>query len=462
MAFVVILLLQGGITLTGLFDRHVQLIGSVVLFLLAVALGSVTSRQVQREVRERQEAEAESERLAERLRLGQKLEAVGRLAGGVAHDFNNLLTAVLGYCDLLALRLGTSHPQLREVGEIRRAARRAATLISQLLAFSRKQVIDPRRLDLNRVVRDSVSMIRRMIGEDVALECRLAPEPCPVRGDPTQLEQLLINLAVNARDAMPSGGRLEIATGRRRLDKSRPGDIFEVAEGEFAYLTVSDTGEGMDEEILAHAFEPFFTTKDQGRGTGLGLATVYGIVKQNQGYIWVDSRPQEGSEFQIFLPLCEGAVEEDSPLPVPPVRESAPATETVLLVEDEPAVRSLVREVLIRGGYSVLEAGDAQQAFEVAARHRGAVELLLTDLVMPGVAGDELARRMALERPDLRVLYISGYSDHVLNRKGVLMEGTRLLQKPFSPEDLLQAVEETLAGAPPEAALSAPAAAPAC
>ena len=438
--------------------RHVAL--AAVLAAGAVALAALGSRERRRRLCERQEAEdalrastarlEEIQRLEERLRLGQRLEAVGRLAGGVAHDFNNFLTAILGYCDLLSLRLGKDHPLLREVGEIRRAGRRAAGLIEQLLAFSRRQVIAPRVLDLNATVADASRLIRRLIGEDIDLECRLEPEPLLVEADPSQLEQVLLNLAANARDAMPAGGRLVLATERRRLHSARPGDMFEVAPGEYCRLTVRDTGEGMDEETLAHLFEPFYTTKEIGRGTGLGLASVYGAVKQNRGYIWVESAPGKGSSFEIFLPR---ALRPAQPLAAehaadPGLAERPAGEATILLVEDEDSVRSLIGEVLARRGYRVLEAENAARAFERAS-HPGKIDLMVTDLVMPGVQGDALARRLTRERPDLAVLYISGYSESVLTERGLLPEGRRLLHKPFTPDELVAAVAEALESAPP-------------
>jgi PAS domain S-box-containing protein len=401
------------------------------------------------DVTERKRVVEEHERLEERLRLGQRLEAVGRLAGGVAHDFNNFLTAILGYCDLLALQLGDEHPLLREVGEIRRAGRRAAGLIEQLLAFSRRQVIAPRVLDLNTIAADASRLIRRLIGEDVELQCRLAPEPLLVEADPSQLEQVLLNLAANARDAMPSGGRFVLTTERRRLDSARPGDMFEVEPGEYCRITVTDSGEGMDPETLAHLFEPFYTTKQVGRGTGLGLASVYGVIKQNRGYIWVESAPGEGAKFEIYLPWARSALQAEPEAPAESGLAGRPAREaTILLVEDEDSVRSLIHEVLTGRGYRVLEAGNAARAIERSAGHPGRIDLLVTDLVMPGVQGDSLARGLARDRPGLAVLYISGYTESVLTQRGVLQEGHRLLRKPFTPDELVAAVAEALDAAP--------------
>jgi len=400
------------------------------------------------DVTERKGAEEERARLEERLRLGQKLEAVGRLAGGVAHDFNNLLTAILGYSDLLAQRLGPDHGGAVELAEIRRAGERAASLISQLLAFSRKQVIERRTIDLRRLVEDSARMIRRLIPEDVELELALGgreEEPVLVKADPNQIEQLLINLAVNARDAMPAGGRLSIVASTVRLETARRGDLFDVVPGDYALLEVRDTGAGMDRVTLEHAFEPFYTTKGPGEGTGLGLATVYGIVKQNHGYVWVDSEPGQGTSFGIYLPSAPATEFE----PRSEGQESVPAEEKpieakVLLVEDESAVRSLVREVLARQGYEVLEASNAREALELSAGRLETIDLLLTDLVMPGLSGADLGRELQQAKPDLAVIYITGYSEGALNARGLLGSDYRLLLKPFKAADLIDRVAEAV------------------
>lgn len=300
--FVAFLVLDLAFGLSGILGPAGHAVISASLVAFALALLVTSSRARRREARERGRAEVEPLRLEERLRLGQRLEAVGRLAGGVAHDLNNQLTTILGYCDLLSLRLGKDHPLQQEVGEIRRAGKRSAALIDRLLAFSRRKRIAPRRLDLNEVVTEAADLLRPLLGWHVTLECRLAPEPLPVEADPAQIEQLVAELATNARDAMPEGGRLVLTTGRHCLDSSRPGDLFDVEPGEYCRLTVTDTGEGMDAETLDHLFEPFYTTKEVGRGSGLGLASVYGMVKQNRGYIWVDSRPGGGASFEIYLP----------------------------------------------------------------------------------------------------------------------------------------------------------------
>lgn len=467
--FVAFLVLDLFLDLTGVTSRALHLAAGAGLLTLIPMLGVARFRRAQGAALERDGAEAAPEpslapaagaadldpveeergRLEERFRLSQRLEAVGRLAGGVAHDFNNCLTAILGYCDLLSLRLGEGHPLLRDVGEIRHAGHRAAGLVDQLLAFSRRQVIAPRVLDLNSIVADAGRLIQQLIGEDVELECRLATAPLPVEADPNQLEQMLLNLAANARDAMPTGGRFILATELRWLGAARPGDLFDVVPGDYCRLTVSDTGDGMDEETLAHLFEPFYTTKEIGRGTGLGLASVYGVIKQNRGYVWVESSPGHGSRFEIYLPRAQRAlVSKPAVLPRPRPAGRVGGEATILLVEDDGPVRALIREVLSRRGYTVIEAENAAAALERCAGHQGSLDLVVTDLVMPGTQGDTLARLLVEKRPGLAVLFISGYSERVLTERGLLAEGQRLLQKPFTPEELVAAVAESLDGAP--------------
>jgi len=382
-------------------------------------------------------------RLEQQLRQAQKMEAVGRLAGGVAHDFNNILTAIMGSAELLLEDLPEGHPRREDATEISRAARRAADLTRQLLAFSRQQVLAPKVLDLGNIVMSVEPMLRRLIGENIELRTVLAPDLGAVRADPGQLEQVILNLAVNARDAMPQGGKLTIETANVDLDRSYAREHVSVRTGPYVMLAVTDTGIGMDETTRTHLFEPFYTTKEFGRGTGLGLATVYGIVKQSEGYIWVYSEPNHGATFKIYLPRVD-APPEAAGAPDPATGAGHRGTETVLLVEDETLVRSLVQRVLGHQGYTVLEAAAGEEALAVAAAHGGEIHLLVTDVVMPGVGGRELARRLSVVRPRTRVLYLSGYSDDAVVRHGMLDPGTFFLQKPFTPAVLLRKVREVL------------------
>ncbi len=384
-------------------------------------------------------SEEEKEILKEQLLQSQKMDAIGRLAGGVAHDFNNLLTAIIGYADLLHESLVEDESRAH-LNEIRRAADRAAALTKQLLAFSRKQVLRPAVLDLNEVAREAQSLLGRVIGEDVRLVLRLGPTvPC-VRADRGQLEQVLMNLAVNARDAMPGGGTLTLATAVKTMDEAsaaiRPG----LRPGLYASLSVSDTGAGMTCEVHARLFEPFFTTKERGKGTGLGLATTYGIVKQSDGFIWADSVVGSGTTFEILLP----AVAESPDEPVPHPAMARRGGETVLVVEDEASVRKLVRTALEANGYAVLDAASGEEALDVARAHRGPVHLLLTDVVMPGMNGRELAGRITARYPEARVLFMSGYTDDAIGRHGVLEPGTDFLEKPFAPAQVAGRVRAAL------------------
>ena len=384
----------------------------------------------------------EQRSLEMQFRQAQRLEAVGRLAGGVAHDFNNVLTAITGYSDLLLEDLGPDDPKRSDVGEIKAAAVRATALTRQLLAFSRKQVFQTRVLDLNEVVETLDKMLHRLIGEDVKLEYSLASALGAVRADPGQIEQVILNLAVNSRDAMPSGGRLTIETANVDLDEAYAREHAGALPGRYVMLAVSDTGMGMDAEVRSHIFEPFYTTKELGKGTGLGLATVYGIVKQSGGYVWVYSEPGQGTTFKIYLPQVDEPPERlDVPVPLQPV---AGGRETVLLAEDDPSVRAVVSEVLSQKGYRVLRAPDGQAALEMARGQPGEIDLLVTDIVMPGMTGRELAEALTAERPGIRVLYMSGYTDDAVVRHGVLAEGMPYLQKPFSPRALASKVREVL------------------
>ena len=385
----------------------------------------------------------ERAQLEQQLRQAQKMEAVGRLAGGIAHDFNNILTAITGYADLLLEDLGATDPRRQDADEIHKAADRAAGLTRQLLAFSRQQVLQPTVLEVNKLVSDLEKMLRRLLGEDVELGTRLAPTTGRVKADPGQLEQVIMNLAVNARDAMPNGGKLTLETGNVNLDEAYAADHYPARAGPFVLLAVSDTGIGMSEETQAHMFEPFFTTKEKGKGTGLGLATVYGIIKQSGGFIWVYSEVGHGTTFKLYLPRVEELAERGSQ-PAQAAARAARGTETVLVVEDEAPVRSVARQVLERHGYTVLEAPSAEAALDIATRYSGIIHLLLTDVVMPGLNGRELASRLATLRPDARVIFMSGYTDDAVTRHGVLEPGSAYVQKPFTPDAIARKVREVL------------------
>jgi two-component system cell cycle sensor histidine kinase/response regulator CckA len=390
-------------------------------------------------------------RLEAQLQQALKTEAVGRLAGGVAHDFNNLLTVILGRSDLLMQSLAGEDPLRRSAELIKTTAERAATLTHQLLAFSRRQTLQPRVLDLNALIVGMTAMLRRLIGEHIEMVSELDPEVDRVRADPAQLEQVVLNLVVNARDAMPGGGRLTVATGTLELDEVAAAQLPEVSPGRYVTLTVSDTGTGMDEATQAHLFEPFFTTKGPGKGTGLGLATVYGIVKQSGGHVLFESMLGIGTTFRILLPGVPDAVDDlGAGLGRP---RALPGTETILLVEDEEELRELAREVLEAEGYRVLEAASGSAAMAVAAEHQGPIHLVITDVVMPGMSGPETVDHLARDRPELRVLYMSGYTDDAIGQHGVLAPGVALIAKPFTPADLGSRVREVLdAPSPPSAA----------
>ena len=384
----------------------------------------------------------ERRRLEGQFRQAQKMEAVGRLAGGVAHDFNNLLTIINGYSELVLERLHPSDPLRGSIEEITKAGGRAASLTRQLLAFSRQQVLAPRVLDLNALVADVEKMLRRLIGEDIDLVMLPGAELGRVKADPGQIEQILVNLAVNARDAMPDGGKLAIETANVELDDAQAHRSVVVPAGHYVMLAVSDTGTGMDAATQAHIFEPFFTTKEKGKGTGLGLSTVYGIVKQSGGFIWVYSEPGLGSTFKIYLPSVEDAAESvpGPEAPEPPFGGS----ETILLVEDEEAVRALASRILQERGYRVLESARPEDALQIAEHHQEPIDLLLTDVVLPKMSGRKIAEHLTALRPSTKVLYMSGYTDDAVFRSGVLESNTAFLQKPFTPSGLARKVREVL------------------
>jgi PAS domain S-box-containing protein len=384
----------------------------------------------------------EHKRLEAQLLQAQKMEAIGRLAGGIAHDFNNMLTIIKGYGELLLENMPAQEPRRRAMEEIQKAADRSATLTQQLLAFSRKQTLQPVILNLNTVVAEVSTMLRRLVGEDIALLTRLDPALGLVTVDPGQVEQIIINLAVNARAAMPAGGMLSIETANVEVEETYLRLHPEVSPGAYVRLTVSDTGHGMDNHVKAHLFEPFFTTKAPGQGTGLGLASVYGMVTQSGGHVAVYSEPGQGATFMIYLPrVAETVVAAPPPAPV---AERLHGTETLLLVEDDAAVRELLRHVLETNGYTVLEASQGDEAMALCAHYQGVIHLLVTDVVMPGMSGPHLAERLGAARPGLKVLCLSGYTEHPLIHRGVLAPEMAFLHKPFTPPGLLQKVREVL------------------
>ncbi len=387
----------------------------------------------------------ERKRLEAQLLQSQKMESVGRLAGGVAHDFNNLLGVITGYGDLLQRDVGPRHPAFARVTEIRKAADRAAALTRQLLAFSRKQVLEPKVLDLNAVVADIEKMLRRLIGEDVQLVTVLGGDLGRVKADPGQMEQVIVNLAVNARDAMPEGGKLIIETGNVDLDAAYARGRPDARPGAHVMLAISDTGHGMDTETLSHMFEPFFTTKEQGKGTGLGLATVYGIVRQSGGHITVYSEPGHGTTFKVYLPRFAEDEDEEVPMTRAAVAEPAPSgTETILLVEDEASLRVMIREILESAGYEVLEGPTPEEALAAAGAHAATIHLVLTDVVLPRLSGRQVAEALRSSRPDVKVLFMSGYTDDAISHHGILDPGTHFIQKPFTTDGLLRRVRQVL------------------
>jgi PAS domain S-box-containing protein len=394
---------------------------------------------------ERARAEDALRRTEVQLQQSQKMEAVGRLAGGVAHDFNNMLTVIRGYSELVLSRLAPTDGFRKELEEVKKAADRASGLTGQLLAFSRRQFIAPKVLDLNAVIHNMEGMLRRLLGEDIVELCTvLDPDVGQLKADPGQVEQVIMNLAVNARDAMPSGGRLTVETSNVQFGSRRNRPPMGAEPGSYIALVVRDTGHGMDEETQSHIFEPFFTTKEKGKGTGLGLSTVYGIVKQSGGFIEVESKPGRGATFKIFFPRVDGAARgtESASVGGDPIK----GRETVLLVEDEPGVRRLVNETLRLHGYTVLEARHGIEALLTGAKHLGPIHLLLTDVVMPQMSGPEVAEKLATVRPEVKVLYMSGYPDHPAFSKGGVDTEHSFLQKPFTPSTLAQKVREVLDG----------------
>ncbi|MBI2923553.1 MAG: PAS domain-containing protein [Planctomycetes bacterium] len=405
----------------------------------AEALLRASHADLERKVIERT---VELRRTEEQLRHSQKMEAIGRLAGGIAHDFNNLLTVILGYSSLLLKRLPKEDALRGSVEEVHRAGGRAAELTHQLLAFSRQQVLTFRVIDPGDVVRGIERILKRILGEDIEIRIRHGASAARVKADAVQLEQVLMNLVVNARDAMPRGGRLTIETAVRQVGQPEAGTRLGIRPGTYATLAVSDTGVGMDKAVLGRIFEPFFTTKEKGKGTGLGLSTAFGIVRQSDGAIAVASEPGKGSTFTIYLPVTEEA-EEKAPASLA-VAGEARGTETILLVEDEDQVRAMTGNILAERGYRVISTARASAAMAEAQSFEGPIHLLLTDVIMPETGGRLLAQELLSIRPDMRVLFMSGYTDDAMVRYGVLESGLAFLQKPFTPEDLARRVRETL------------------
>ena len=397
-----------------------------------------------RDISERKRADHERERLEGQLRAAQKMEAIGSLAGGIAHDFNNLLSVILNYTVFAIEELPDGGQIKDDLLEAKNAATRAATLTRQLLAFGRKQMMQPEPLDLNAIAASIEKMLRRILGEDIDLLQKLAPDLGLTMADPGQLEQVIMNLVVNARDAMPRGGRLTIETDNAELDEEAASHHGELKAGFYIRLSVTDTGFGMDEETRGRIFEPFFTTKERGKGTGLGLSTVYGIVKQSGGGIWVYSEPGQGTAFKIYLPrLLEATALARKASTVP---RRAEGTETILVVEDEDAVRNAARRILERAGYTVLTAANGAEALRAAELHQAEIHLLLTDVVMPQMSGGILAERLVKQRPGIKVLFMSGYPDTAIGHHGVLDVGTKFIAKPFIAADLPLKVREVLDG----------------
>jgi PAS domain S-box-containing protein len=383
---------------------------------------------------------SERKLLEQQLRQSQKMEAIGRLAGGIAHDFNNLLGVIIGYSEILEERLGQNDPLTPKAEQIKKAGQRAARLTRQLLAFSRQQVLEPKVLDLNALVADTLNMLQRLIGDDIELVAVLAPELGRVQADQGQIEQIILNLALNARDAMAQGGRLTIRTSDVEVDEVGARQHPEAVPGPYVTLSMNDTGCGMDQETQAHIFEPFFTTKEVGKGTGLGLSTVYGVVKQSGGFISVYSELGWGTSFEIYIPRIDECVRASALGHAG--KETPRGWETILLVEDAQALRELTHELLEANGYTVLEAANGASAIRVAERHPEPIHLLLSDVVMPGMDGRELAQYMVRIHPEIKVLYMSGYTDDSIAHYGVLDSGIALLQKPFTKESLICKVRE--------------------
>jgi PAS domain S-box-containing protein len=423
-------------------DRSIVWVESNCRFLRDMDQKPVGILIISRDITERKVAGEEKEQLQSQLNQAQKMESVGRLAGGVAHDFNNMLGVILGHAELALLKADEDNDLISDLKEIQTAAKRSANLTKQLLTFARKEIISPRKLDLNDTVESMLNMLRRLIGEDIDLVWKPAAHIWPVKMDPSQIDQILANLCVNARDAIDGVGKLTIETGRKTFDEDYCSEHPGFIPGDFVLLAVSDNGCGMDKDTLSNLFEPFFTTKAVGKGTGLGLATIYGIVKQNSGFINVYSEPGQGSTFKIYLPRLVAA--EDIDKAVPEKKAAAGGTETILLVEDEPTILRMTRMMLERKGYSVLPAATPGEAIEIAGNHTDKIHLLMTDVVMPEMNGRDLAGQLIRLYPEIKLLFMSGYTADVIAHQGVLDEGVAFIQKPFSMAEMTEKVRKVL------------------
>lgn len=395
-----------------------------------------------RDITERKRSEQALRRAEERLRQAHKLDAIGSLAAGIAHDFNNVLAVILSYTTLVLEQLGADDPIRADLEEVKDAGLRAAKLTRQLLAFGRQQVLEPKVVNLNRVLSSMEAMLRRILGADVELTLAAEARLGKMRADPSQMQQVVMNLVVNARDAMPSGGTLTLETANVEVDASNDPSGLGLEPGAYVMLKVTDTGQGMDAATRSRLFEPFFTTKPKGKGTGLGLATVFGIVKQTGGHVSVSSEPNKGTAFSLYFPCTEA--DEAADTPIPAVRSEVRGTETVLLVEDEGAVRVLVRNLLRQNGYTVLEAQNAGEALLICEQYSGKIDLLLTDVVMPRMSGRLLAERLSTVRPGMHVLYMSGYTEDAVIRRGIETSSVSFLEKPFTPAAMLHKVRDAL------------------
>jgi nitrogen-specific signal transduction histidine kinase/CheY-like chemotaxis protein len=403
---------------------------------MMITIGSQVGQFIERKRVE--EALGDSE---EQLRQSQKLEAIGQLAGGVAHDFNNLLTAINGYSALALRRVGEDHPIASYLEEIKKAGDRAANLTRQLLAFGRKQLLQPLAINLDEIVGDMIKLLKRLIGEDIQLVTKNGNNLKQIKADPGQLEQVLVNLVVNARDAMPRGGTVTIETANTRLDGTYASRHVGVTPGEYVMLAVSDTGMGMDHDTQSHIFEPFFTTKEKGKGTGLGLSTVYGIVRQSGGNIWVYSEPGKGTTFKVYLPQVQGELTQMDSMVKANIKRGS---ETVLLVEDEDMVRNLASEILEETGYTVLTANGGEEAIRLFNTHPEPIHLMITDVVMPKMSGRDVADRLKQIHPETKVLFMSGYTDEAIVHHGIVDSHIAFIQKPFSEVALTEKIREVL------------------